>query len=83
VTLTFINLGTVVINWSANPDLQNNIQFINGTGVVTERGLLQPSGMDGDTQVVTLRCSGVKAGDKYHVAVYANSTRFSEIVLIE
>jgi hypothetical protein len=83
VTLTFINLGTVVINWSANPDLQNNIQFINGANVVTERGLLQPSGMDGDTQVVTLRCSGVKAGDKYHVAVYANSTQFSEIVLIE
>ena len=83
VTLTFINLGTVVINWSANPDLQNNIQFINSASVVTERGLLQPSGMDGDTQVVTLRCSGVKAGDKYHVAVYANSTQFSEIVLIE
>ncbi|MGH2497003.1 MAG: zinc-ribbon domain-containing protein [Ktedonobacteraceae bacterium] len=82
-TLTFINLGTTVISWSANPDLQNNIQFVNNQGIVNEHGSLQPSGTDGDTAVVTLRCNGVKAGDKYLVHVFANSVGFSETVFIE
>ena len=82
VTLTFINLGTTIVSWSANPDLQNNIQFVNNQGTVTEHGSLQPSGTDGDTAVVTLRCSGVKAGDKYLVHVFANSAGFSETVYI-
>ncbi len=81
-TLTFINLGTTVISWSATPDLQNKIQFVNDQGIVTESGSLQPSGMDGDTEVVTLRCSGVQAGAQYTVHVFANSTGFSEIVQI-
>ena len=80
-TLTFINLGTTVINWSAHPDLQN-IKFVNNKGTVTESGLLQPSGMNGDTAVVTLSCNGVKAGDTYLVHVFANTTRFSESVQI-
>lgn len=81
-TLTFINLGTTVVSWSANPDLQNNIQFVNNQGTVTEHGSLQPSGTDGDTAVVTLRCNGVKVGDKYLVHVFANSAGFSETVYI-
>lgn len=81
-TLTFINLGTTVIHWSANPDLQN-IQFVNNKGAVTEQGILQPTGMDGDTAVVTLRCSGVKAGQNYIVHVYANSNQYTEIAQID
>lgn len=81
-TLTFINLGTTVINWSAHPDKPGNIQFVNGKGIMTEQDILQPSGMNGDTEVVTLRCTGVKAGDTYLVNVFANSTQFTEIVQI-
>lgn len=81
-TLTFINLGTTVITWHANPDRQNNIQFVNEKGGPDESGFLQPSGMDGDTAVVNLRCSGVKTGDQYLVHVFANSAEFSEIVQI-
>lgn len=80
-TLTFINLGTTVINWSANPDLPNNIQFVNGNAVA-QSGVLQPYGTDGDTAVVTLRCSGVKVGDKYTVQVFANGIKSKEIVQI-
>jgi hypothetical protein len=83
-TLTFINLGTSVVNWSAHPDLQNNIQFVNDQdqGAVTENGILQPSGTNGDTTVVTLRCNGVKVGENYLVHVFANSMQFTEIVQI-
>ncbi len=81
-TLTFINLGTTVIHWSANPDNPGIIQFVNDKGIVTEQGFLQPSGMDGDTEVVTLRCSGVKTGGTYKVHVFANSSSFLEIVQI-
>ncbi len=80
--LTFINLGSTVITWSANPDLQNNIKFVNDKGIVTENGFLQPYGMNGDTTVVTLSCNGVKAGDAYRVQVFANSTRYLEMVQI-
>jgi zinc-ribbon domain len=83
ITLTFINLGTSVITWSANPDNPNNIQFVNTTEQLTEQGRLQPSGMNGDTTVVTLHCSGVKVGDKYIVNVYANTAGpFTETVFI-
>jgi hypothetical protein len=86
-TLTFINLGTTVINWTANPDNGNNIQFLDTTGKVSkvkEGGVLQPSGTSGDTTVVTLSCHGVKAGDQYVVNVYANGgVPSKEIVLIE
>ena len=81
-TLTFINLGTTVVQWSANPDKKNNIQFVNDQGVVTESGTLLAAGLNGDTFVVTLRCSGVKVGDKYTVNVYANSIQYTEIVQI-
>jgi hypothetical protein len=80
-TLTFINLGSTVINWSANPDLQN-IKFVNDKGKMNEQGVLQPYGMNGDTAVVTLRCNGVKAGDTYLVHIFANSTQYLEMVQI-
>jgi hypothetical protein len=80
--LTFINLGSTIITWSANPDLQNKIKFVNDKGIVTENGFLQPYGMNGDTAVVTLSCNGVKAGDAYRVQVFANSTGYLEIVQI-
>ena len=83
-TLTFINLGTTVINWSANPDRQDKIWFVDSSGKKNQQGILQPFGMDGDSAVVTLQCSGVKVGDKYNVNVYVNKTNtpFTEIVQI-
>ncbi|HEY6540590.1 MAG TPA: hypothetical protein VIZ18_06620, partial [Ktedonobacteraceae bacterium] len=81
-TLTFINLGTTPISWTASPDLKNNIWFVNDRGVPTESGTLQASGTDGDTAVVTLRCSGVKPGVDYRVLVFANGVSSKEIVQI-
>ena len=83
-TLTFINLGTSVISWTASPDLKGNIQFVDNKNQLDEQGMLQPSGSDGDTAVVNLRCSGVQAGRKYTVNVYVNNntTPFIEIVQI-
>ncbi len=80
-TLTFINLGTTVINWAANPDRANIIQFVIGN-VVTQSGVLQPYGTNGDTAVVTLRCSGVNVGEKYSVQVFANGISSTETVQI-
>ncbi len=84
-TLTFINLGTTVIHWSANPNNPDIIKFVNDKGTtVTESGILQPNGTNGDTAVVTLRCTGVKPGDTYVVQVFANSPiPQREIVQIE
>lgn len=82
-TLTLINLGTTVISWSAKPDRQDLIQFVNEQGVETESGTLQPSGMNGDTFVVTLRCSGVKAGTAYTVRVYANGVQSTETEIVQ
>ncbi|GAC1568337.1 MAG: hypothetical protein NVS3B14_17230 [Ktedonobacteraceae bacterium] len=81
-TLTLINLGKVSSSWSVIPG-QNNILFIDGTGKVTEEGVLQPSGMAGDTQVVTLHCSGVKAGDKINVSIYEGPIEYSDFVVIQ
>ena len=80
-TLTLINLGTTVINWAANPDRANIIQFVIGN-VVTQSGVLQPYGTNGDTAVVTLRCSGVIVGEKYSVQVFANGISSTETVQI-
>jgi hypothetical protein len=82
-TLTLINLGSAVIHWSANPDLQNIIQFTNNLGVVTESGVLQPSGQDGDTFVLNVKCSGVQSGHQYHVSIYANSLQSSDTIYIQ
>ena len=83
-TLTFINLGTSVISWAAIPDLKGNIQFVNDKNQLTEHGILLPSGSNGDTAVVNLRCSGVTVGHKYTVHVYVNGANppFTEIVQI-
>ncbi len=83
-TLTFINLGTTVISWTANPDRQDRIWFVDSSGKKDQQGLLQPSGSDADTFVVTLQCSGVKVGDKYNVNVYVNNNTipFKETVQI-
>lgn len=82
-TLTLINLGSSVIHWTANPDQQGIIQFTNSQGVVTESGVLQPSGQDGDTYVLNVRCSGVQKGHQYHVSIYANSQQSSDTIYIQ
>ncbi len=83
-TLTFINLGTTVISWTANPDRQDKIWFVDSSGKKDQQGILQPSGSDADTFVVTLQCNGVKVGDKYNVNVYVNNNTipFRETVQI-
>lgn len=82
-TLTLINLGSSVIHWTANPDQQGIIQFTNNQGVVTESGVLQPSGQDGDTYVLNVRCSGVQSGHQYHISIYANSQQSSDTIYIQ
>lgn len=83
VTLTLINLGTAVITWSVNPDLKDNIQFIDNMGKVTESGDLEPSGTIGDTVIVTLRCFAVQKGHQYHVTIFANKLQWSETVIVQ
>ncbi len=80
VTLTLINLGTDVITWAVNPDdnIKGNIAFL-----PMEQGTLAPSGMQGDTQVLTLQCHNVQVGRQYHVSVYANGISWSEPVIIQ
>lgn len=87
VTLTLINLGTGVIHWTVTPDsnVQNNIQFVNPkTGTIAgQGGDLQPAGLDGDTQVLNLRCSGVQPGHQYKVSIYGNQESWSEVVIVQ
>lgn len=81
-TLTFINLGSSVISWTAKADLLNNIWFVDNKGQRVQQGTLLPSGSNADTFVVTLQCSGVKVGVQYTVHVYANGIASTEIVQI-
>lgn len=84
VTLTLINLSTDVITWAVSPDdnIKGNIKFtVNGQ--VTETGTLQPSGITGDTQVLTVQCNAVRTGHQYHVTVSANGMSWSELVIIQ
>jgi ribosomal protein L40E len=86
VTLTLINLGTEVISWAVNPDdnIQNNIKFVNPVnGQPKETGSLEPSGLDGDTQVLTLQCYNIQVGRPYHVSIYANGIPSSELVIVQ
>jgi hypothetical protein len=84
VTLTLINLGTTVIIWTVNPDDTGKIKFVDpATGQPPQNHQLQPSGLDGDTQVLSLQCSGVQVGHQYPVSVYANQTSWSELVIIQ
>jgi hypothetical protein len=81
-TLTLINLGSVVVQWTAKPDAsaQNTIQFDNSQGGESESGELMPSGNNGDTVVLTVRCSGVQKGQQFHISIYGNSTQASDTV---
>jgi hypothetical protein len=84
-TLTLINLGSSVITWSLKPDnlAQSHISFLfSVSGKPALQGQLQPSGTPGDTQVLTLQCNNVRAGDSYHSVLYANSLQWSVLVLI-
>ncbi len=89
VTLTLINLGTVAISWTVNPDDKDNIKFVNNNGQILESGTLLPSGsllpsgQPGDSVVLNLRCNGIQGGQQYHVSVYANQMSWSEFVIIQ
>jgi len=85
VTLTLINLGTEVITWTVNPDvdIQNNIKFVNKDGQLLQSGTLLPSGTPGDTQVLTLQCNAIQVGHEYHVSVYANDISSPELVIVQ
>lgn len=90
VTLTLINLGTVAISWSVNPDdnIKGNIKFLsNGqileSGTLLPSGSLLPSGQPGDSVVLNLQCNAIQLGRKYHVSVYANQISWSEFVIVQ
>jgi len=83
-TLTLINLGSAVITWTlkADGDAQSHISFLlNGKAATT--GQLEPSGAGGDTQVLTLQCNNVHAGDRYQDTLYANSLQWPLVVQIQ
>lgn len=85
-TLTLINLGMMVITWAANPDnnAKNHIQFFSlARGQLTQGGQLEPSGQNGDTIVLSLKCTGVQVGDKYSVTVYANNAHWNASIFIQ
>jgi len=89
VTLTLINLSTLVINWRVLPDdkVKDNIQFVNTIngrpgGPPIENGTLARSGQSSDTQVLTLQCHNVQVGQQYYVTVYANNISWPELVII-
>lgn len=91
VTLTLINLGTVAIRWSVNPDdnIKGNIKFLDNNGQILESGTLLPSGsvlpsgQPGDSVVLTLQCNAIKLNREYHVSVYADQMSWSELVIIQ
>lgn len=80
-TLTLINLGSIAMVWTVNPDAKNTIKLVDNQG--KQSGELMPSGMDGDTVVLTLSCSGVKKGQPYHISIYGNSSQASDTVIIQ
>jgi len=82
-TLTLINLGSAVITWTLKSDTsaQSHLSFLLD-GKSASTGLLQPSGFEGDTQVLTLQCNNVHAGDTYQDTLYANNLQWPVVVLI-
>jgi hypothetical protein len=87
-TLTLINLGTVAISWTVNPDEKDNIKFINNgqileSGILLPSGSLLPSGQPGDSVVLNLQCNAIRIGHQYHVSVYANQKSWSEFVIVQ
>ncbi|HEV2579757.1 MAG TPA: hypothetical protein VGT44_02800 [Ktedonobacteraceae bacterium] len=84
-TLTLINLGSAVVTWAVNPDSSATsfIQFVSSLGKRAPSGSLNPSGMNGDTVILTLQCTGVKAGQSFHISIYGNGIPASDTVQIE
>ncbi len=80
-TLTLINLGSIAMVWTVNPDAKNTIKLVDSQG--RQSGELMPSDTDGDTVVLTLSCSGVKQGQSYHISIYGNSSQASDTVIIQ
>ncbi len=80
-TLTLINLGSIAMVWTVNPDAKNTIKLVDSQG--RQSGVLTPSGTDGDTVVLTLSCSGVQQGQTYPLSIYGNSSQASDAVIIQ
>ncbi|TMF47324.1 MAG: hypothetical protein E6I32_10120 [Chloroflexi bacterium] len=75
--------GVTLTLWSVNPDLKDNIQFIDDRGNVKETGDLESSGTNGDTVILTLRCFAVQKGHPYSVQIFANSLQWHEMVIVQ
>lgn len=84
-TLTLINLGSAIIQWTVTPDAnaQNSIQFVNSQGGIETSGDLTPSGTDNDVVVLTLRCTGVQKGQQFHISIYGGAIQASDTVVIQ
>jgi hypothetical protein len=72
-----------LIQWTVNPDEQDHIKFVNSQGGIETSGELMQAGTDGDTVVLTLRCSGVQKGQQYHISIYGNAMQASNTVIIQ
>jgi hypothetical protein len=69
-TLTLINLSNKFISWSVTPYAPDRAH-IHLNNKPTEQGLLRPTGMLGDTEVLALTCINVHLGEQlYHITVY-------------
>jgi hypothetical protein len=83
-TFTLINVGNAFINWtlSPSPAVKNHIRFTANGQSVTQ-GQLASSGVDGDTQLLKLECSGVSAGESYDFVMYAGPIQAPVTITIQ
>lgn len=72
--LTLINISNSRINWKLNMDdtTVQHIQFIY-QGKLVQQGQLATAGVQGNTQVLTMNCAYVQAGNTFLFTVYANN----------
>ena len=84
IPLTLINLSGSFINWTLvpyNPGTRQHIQFIANGQTVTQ-GMLAPSGAPGGTQVLSLKCNDVSAGNTYEFTMYAGNSSWLVTIVI-
>lgn len=82
-TFTLINVGSTFVSWTLVPfdDTKDHVQFMANGQPITQ-GVLASSGTPGDTQILTLQCSGVVAGNSYQFTMYTGDTNWLVTITI-
>lgn len=80
---TMINVGRTFVSWTLVPfdDTKDHVQFMANGQPITQ-GVLASSGTPGDTQILTLQCSGVVAGNSYQFTMYTGNTSWPVTITI-